>query len=142
MKWNNYTVSYLFLTTPMKRTERWRPWHFIAASSCIFRRNTLVEEDWKYIIISTVGNYRPGWKLDTIWCERHYETMVFIWQKRWEYIDIDVSKQIYDMPLFWIEITLKNESYVDNEANDMHETNVEYVMNNFEECYVRWMEEN
>ena len=125
----------------MKRTERWRPWHFIASNHCIFRRNTLIEEDWKYIIISTVGNYRISWKLEEIWYERHYETMVFIWQRQWEYIDADVSKQIYDMPLFWIEITSENESYVDNKANDMHETNVEYIINNFEECYTRWMQQ-
>ncbi len=52
------------------------PGHFIAAESCGFHLCTVIGG----YLVSTVGDYRPMGpytKLDTIGCDRFFETMVF-----------------------------------------------------------------
>lgn len=64
----------------IKPEWKWRglPGHFIAVKDCIFR---LCTDIGKYRI-STVGGYYPDGqgegKMQTIGCDRHYETYVFL----------------------------------------------------------------
>jgi hypothetical protein len=44
----------------MTRTEYPHPGHFIASSKCQFRRCTFVGDDSGGVIVSTVGEYKPG----------------------------------------------------------------------------------
>src|SRR4030065_2924295 len=78
-----------------KRTERGWPGHFICAPGCMFRRNTLLENGEKRIIVSTVGCYYYNDKLTNIGAnDRYYETMAFKAEKEGPYFDADVSKKI------------------------------------------------
>ena len=103
----------------LMHTERGWGGHFIGGSSCLFRRNTLLEYKDKKWVVSTVGNFISSKKeLSQIGLNRYYETMAFesdIEDKK--YHDADVSKQItFDSE--W-SINFKD---MDNEANVMHET--------------------
>lgn len=88
--------------TKIKITERGWAGHFVASSSCGFRRNTLIEYGNKRWIVSTVGNYRPflskGAELDKrereIGINRFYETMAFEAMKKGVYWEIRVEKEI------------------------------------------------
>lgn len=109
----------------VKRTERGWAGHFIAANSCLFRRNTLLELGRKRIVVSTVGGMRNAdGGLETIGAGgRFYETMAFAAHKSGPYWEANVTKQLS----FESEWSICAESSrllplgVDNDANDMHE---------------------
>lgn len=109
----------------VKRTEQGWAGHFIAAQSCLFRRNTLLELDEERLIISTVGNYQPrSGPIQEIGAGRYYETMIFWAESRGGYWEADVNKgelDIVDTKFSIRQIT--NES--DQLANNMHEWNVD-----------------
>lgn len=112
----------------VKRTERGWPAHYICASQCLFRRNTLLEFKEIKIIVSTVGNYRMdsgNGKLAQIGLDRYFETMAFHADyEDHRYYDADVSNQIsFDSP--W-SIGIQD---ADDLANDMHETVVDEISN-------------
>lgn len=118
-------------TKTIKRTERGWAGHFICASRCLFRRNTLLEYDNIAVVVSTVGVmmdiHAPGWPnentFDTIGHNRYYETMVFHTNKKDKrYQDIDVTKQV-PFTSNWAIDHLD----ADDEANTMHETVVEEI---------------
>lgn len=98
----------------------YRGWagHYIAADSCLFRLNSLLQYKGKCIVVSTVGNHRSNGKLDTIDYNRYYETMVFYSEDNDElYHDADVTKGISLKGKWNIDYF---DSNTDNEANDMH----------------------
>lgn len=122
----------------VKRTEQGWVDHFIATDSRHFRRNTLLEyKDLKWVV-STVGGYDSAIfrlvvyvycideHIDTIGCERGYETMVFEATYQNGYLDADITKQIetsQDWGIWgriWEEV-MENHPKPDNAANDMHE---------------------
>jgi hypothetical protein len=112
----------------VKRTERGWPGHFICANSCLFRRNTLLEKGDVRIVVSTVGAYRCGEKIESIGLgdeikNRYYETMAFY--AKWEdpYWETDVSAPVYfDSPWAISARTPKElPKNVDNMADQMHE---------------------
>ena len=103
------------------RTERGWCGHLIVGNSCKFRRNTLLDNGIKKIVVSTVGAYvsplYPN-EFTEIGHNRYYETMVFEATLQGKYWDADVCKEIkFDSK--WQVSTLNNNS--DNEANEMHE---------------------
>ena len=112
----------------VKRTERGWAGHFIAGRYCLFRRNTLLEYNDKKWIVSTVGNYCPGFQNepDTVGLDRWYETMVFEAEMQNGYIDIVVEKTIEtdnDWGIWgetWQQV-METYKTPDNAANDMHE---------------------
>lgn len=117
----------------VKRTERGWAGHFIAANSCRFRRNTLLEyKDLKWVV-STVGCYYIGGHIETIGRERWYETMVFEATYQNGYLDADVAKQIEISQAWgiwgrtWEEVE-ENYPTPDNAANDMHERIVDEMI--------------
>ena len=114
----------------VKRTERGWAGHFIAASQCHFRRNTLLECGDVKIVVSTVGAYYNNkGKLEEIGLDRHYETMAFhVDPDSRDYKDVDVQRQIW----FESHCALKwhKNGYIDNEANDMHEAVVKEISDN------------
>lgn len=108
------------------RTERGWGAHFIGASRCGFRRNTLLEcvETSCRIIISTVGNYRYlSGDCSSIGFNRYYETMAFYAEFEGEYIEADVSREIPFNSKWFIgqDEYVANKGSIDNKANDMHE---------------------
>ena len=118
-----------------KITERGWPGHFIAASSCVFRRNTLIEYKDTRIVVSTVGDCRvtmPGEnhpKTETIGYNRYYETMAFHAEFSGHYWDAEVSREIQVN-----SNTAIPELYhgVDNDANEMHEAAVKEIAEKLE----------
>lgn len=107
-----------------KRTERGWAGHFICALSCMFRRNTLLENGDEKIVVSTVGGYRYNDKLETIGAGgRYYETMAFKAKKEGPYFEADVSEQLsFDSE--WAICAESPEELpddVDNQADQMHE---------------------
>lgn len=105
-------------------TERGWAGHFIAANSCYFRRNTLIEYGDQRIVVSTVGNCVFHNEIIEIGAERFYETMAFNAQFDGTYWDANVSEEVpFESP--W-SINAKKASQlpkdVDNVANDMHDT--------------------
>ena len=110
----------------VKRTERGWAGHFICSHRCIFRRNTLLEYEGEFIVVSTVGRMvveRAGnFAIDTVGRDRYYETMAFYSDTSdLKFHDIDVERQIH-LDCDW---TLKEID--DNKANDMHEKAVDWV---------------
>ncbi len=127
----------------IKRVERGWPGHFICASKCIFRRNTLLTSRKRHLIVSTVGNMQQKDEvIDTIGPNRYYETMCFVGKKDGPYIDINVTKEFHSFPdtVKW-SINAKNAKSlpddVDNQANDMHEAFVKWVTENFDFAYTK-----
>lgn len=116
--------------TDVKITERGWAGHFICAERCRFRRNTLIEYGDKQWVVSTVGCMVINNKVEPIGHRRWFETMAFVGKKEGEYIDADVSNQIYfdaDWGIFgdsWEEV-IEEYPFVDNIANKMHEQVVE-----------------
>lgn len=122
MKQNSTTNS----EDMVKRTERGWAGHFICSDRCNFRRNTLLEYEGKFIVVSTVGRMvveRAGnFAIDTVGHDRYYETMAFYSDTSdLKFHDIDVERQIY-LDCDW---TLNEID--DNKANDMHEKAVDWV---------------
>lgn len=118
----------------LKITERGWPGHFIAAESCLFRRNTLIEYGRYKVIVSTVGEYINPLtrKMDAIGHERWYETMAFVGGEYNGYIDADAGKAVkftsecgmYARDID--ELALKY-GLVDNAANRMHDNVVKEI---------------
>lgn len=108
----------------VKRTERGWAGHFICAQQCLFRRNTLLQQGNRRIVVSTVGAMWIKGKLETIGSGgRYYETMAFKAKKEGPYWDIDVSKQLSFESEWAICATSprKLPQDVDNKADQMHE---------------------
>lgn len=108
----------------VKRTERGWAGHFICSYRCQFRRNTLLEYEGVFIVVSTVGRmeYTGDPMLDTVGRDSYYETMAFYSDTSdLKFHDIDVERQIH-LDCDW---TLNEID--DNKANDMHEKAVDWV---------------
>lgn len=109
----------------VKRIERGWAGHFICASVCEFRRNTLLEYGDKKWVVSTVGRMvttNPETRkqeFTTIGLNRYYETMAFVGtQDELGYIDADVSQMI-EFDSNWAIGDIEPDS--EQRANDMHE---------------------
>ena len=105
------------------RTERGWGGHFICAHDCLFRRNTLLVNGRRKIVVSTVGNMSRNRKLETIGYNRYYETMAFVAHKEGAYWEADVSKEL-SFESDWAicaESAEKLPEDVDNVADRMHE---------------------
>lgn len=116
----------------IKITERGWAGHFCGSGSCGYRRNTLVENGRKKIVVSTVGNYQPHGKINkkdkfenTIGCDRYYETMVFEAKKRGVYWEADVMKEV-NFKSNWALDELEEET--DLKADKMHEKVVKEII--------------
>lgn len=130
----------------MSLTRQERGWggHFIGAANCRFRRNTLVSDGERHVVISTVGGYCPSsdprGAPQTIGIARHYETMAFVGHQEGAYIEADVGRQVHLVDEDWsIEMAHPLSSPlnadVDIRADAMHEANVLWVMRHFEDCF-------
>jgi hypothetical protein len=97
------------------RTERGWGGHFISASRCRFRRNTLLECGDKRIVVSTVGAMDNG---EPLGYNRYYETAAFWAKKNGIYWDANTAKQVH-FKSRWAIATLSETT--DAEANEMHE---------------------
>ena len=120
----------------MKRTERGWAGHFCCSYRCKWHRNTLIEHEGKYLIVSSVGEMLKGFKVqefEEIGLNRYYETMVFVGVQKGPYIDCDVSKQ-RDFDGEW-QICEYPELGIDLKAEENHENAVKYVMDHFDEVY-------
>jgi hypothetical protein len=117
----------------VKRTERGWAGHFICATRCEFRRNTLLEYGNKKWIISTVGrlvSVNPKTmkeEFTKIGLNRYYETMAFeaAYPDEFGYVDADVSKPI-EFDSKWAIGDIEADS--ETRANDMHEAVVLELM--------------
>jgi hypothetical protein len=99
----------------VKRTERGWGGHFISATRCRFRRNTLLECGEKRIVVSTVGAWDNG---EPIGYNSYYETKAFHAHNDGIYWDANTSKEVH-FKSKWHVTTLSETS--DAEANAMHE---------------------
>ena len=108
-------------------TERGWPGHFIGASGCVFRRNTLVTcSDVRQVVVSTVGNYRgTSGQAEEIGYNRYYETYTFAAHRDGVYIEADVRHQLYDFTRN--HGTQVPGNFDDNAANITHDTVVAEV---------------
>lgn len=87
--------------TAVVRTERCWPGHFICATKCGLRRNTLLQCGDVAIVVSTVGAMRdrPGSDIGEIGYHRACETMAFHAHQNGPYLDADVLRQVaFDAP--------------------------------------------
>ena len=101
----------------VKRTERGWAGHFVCASRCLFRRNTLLECGDVRLVISTVGMMKGYVRFEQIGLDRHYETMAFHAERYQErYWDADVQREVQFVSPWAIA-----EVDADDRANDMHE---------------------
>ena len=109
----------------IKRTERGWAGHFICSDSCLFRRNTLLENGSKKIVVSTVGGYRREDSLETIGAGgRYYETMAFKAKKDGGYLEADVQEEL-SFESEWAICADSVEDLpddIDIRADKMHET--------------------
>ena len=118
--------------TPVRRTERGWPGHFILGDECDFRRNTLLERGDTRIVVSTVGQLKPSrrsteTRYQQVGSGRYYETMAFHAMLNCPYHDADVCR----------EISFRAPSAIDapgqdNEANAMHDLAVQEVQSRLE----------
>jgi hypothetical protein len=110
----------------MKITTTERGWigHFCGGHDCRFRRNTLVSYGKIHIVVSTVGQYRPGntGSPITVGLDRYYETMIFHAERILElYWDADVTKEISVKGKWTVS---HKEDTADGEADAMHNASV------------------
>lgn len=112
----------------VSRTERGWAGHYICSPFCLFRRNTLLEKDGVFVVVSTVGNLYIDNKIELIGGNAFYETMAFYSRKDdIRFHDADMHRPVsFKAP--W-KIYEKN---ADDRANDMHETVVTELMNKME----------
>lgn len=108
----------------VKRTERGWAGHFICGHYCRFRRNTLLENDSRGIVVSTVGAMFTKDRLETVGAfGRYYETMAFEAKSEPPYTEANVNEQLsFDSP--WsicAEHPDELSPGVDNDADAMHE---------------------
>jgi hypothetical protein len=91
------------------------------------------------IVVSTVGNQRDARDVvpDTIGPGRHYETMAFLADMDDPYRDADVQGEVYLDCEWSICADSVNEvaKFVDNDADDMHEKAVRWVMKHFDSAH-------
>lgn len=113
----------------IKRIERGWGGHFIGATDCLFRRNTLLEYGDVRIVISTIGLYLPSSAKEKREFQeigaygRMFETMAFHARREQNrYWDADVSRQIS----FESEWAI-NHADADDEANIMHDRVVDEI---------------
>lgn len=91
----------------MKRIERGWAGHFCMGVECIWRRNTLIEDKGRYIVVSSVGALpvrdKNGnrTKFREIGFKRYYETMIFVGHEDGILIEADVTKQRYIEGMDW-----------------------------------------
>jgi len=110
----------------MKITERGWGGHFIRAQWCLFRRNTLIEHEGRFVVVSTVGNMisEVGETARKIRYDSYYETMVFESDVHDQlYHDADVSREIVDIDSPCSISECKHET--DAQANLMHDAVVD-----------------
>ena len=118
------------MASKVRRVECGWGGHFVCADMCLFRRNTHLEKDGFWVVVSTVGNmYTPNSaKASEIGVGRFYETMVFLSDvDDNEYHDADVRKQIPTKGAWLISKPDR-----DNEANEMHEAIVAEILEGME----------
>ena len=117
----------------VKRTERGWAGHFIAASQCYFRRNTLLECEEVKVVVSTIGAYHNSRdEYEQVGLNRDYETMAFyVDPATGAYNDVDVERQIYFESPWALEIK-KGDKFPDLKANEMHETVVQELTEKLE----------
>jgi hypothetical protein len=111
----------------MEITYRGWPGHYCRADSCIFRLNTLVEHNNKFIVISTSGNMRINNIMEMVSPshQAHYETFIFYSHDQDPvYHDADPSRQIHLPPPFQPYILGKDN---DLQANENHYSAVQIV---------------
>lgn len=104
----------------------------------MFRRNTLVSDAGRHIVVSTVGALRGvGGAMESVGHERWYETMAFVGVSDGPYIDADVSAQVEigTRTGIYARVAVDLPPGVDNDANDMHELAVAWVVENFDTAY-------
>ena len=98
----------------VKVTYRGWPAHFICGDRCVFHLNTLLEYNKTKIVVSTVGLMKDPEEVrkvlkqpdnepySEIGLNRYFETMAFHAEKRREFWDADVSKEIsFDSQWAW-----------------------------------------
>jgi len=127
----------------MKLTVKERGWpgHLIVAARCRYRRNTLISDGTRHIIVSSVGNFWPTDDRgpDRVDRQRWYQTRVFVGHREGPYIEADVEKEVC-LPDN-IEQGIYGESVddlpedVDNIADEIHDNIVLYVKQNFDDLY-------
>ncbi len=103
------------------RVERGWTAHFICGHRCQFRRNTLITQERKRIVISTIGMLRDNGngKIETVGNNRYYETMAFKARYEAPYWEANTSKQVsFESKWSLNEKVFKS----DMVANEMHET--------------------
>lgn len=119
----------------MKIKERGWAGHYILSHNCNFRRNTLIVDKDIKVVVSTVGNlvtpYNEKFEVDfnnrktsKLGSDHYFETLVG-YSKNDEFDDMDVTNLI-SIPLN----TRLYEPWVELEADEMHETIVEYIKQN------------
>ena len=132
----------------MSITTKERGWagHFILAERCRFRRNTLVSDGNRHIVVSTVGacppqaiTSQPDAKMYAIGAfGRVFETMAFVAEMQDGYLDADVMQTVHGVRAPW-SISLDDLTVIpkgiDNDANDMHDAYVADVVANFDALY-------
>lgn len=119
------------LLKEVSRVERGWGGHFICASRCQFRRNTLLSYKDIKIVVSTVGLMEVNGKFEQIGLNRYYETMAFHANANdTRYYDADVSREIsFESP--WAISKLD----ADDKANIMHENVVNEISKKLKDGY-------
>ena len=118
--------------TTVKRYERGCTGQPCCADYYRFRRNTLLEKNGVYVVVSTVGNMRShGDALPTpAGVGHYYETMAFMSDTEdARYHDADCSKELPTLYNCFIA-----GADLDNEANCMHEAAVSNMMDRMDSC--------
>jgi len=114
-----------------RRVERGWPGHFICASRCAFRRNTLVELGDSKVVVSTVGSMRGSdGEIEKIGLGSYYETKAFIAMlELGMYWDADVTEEI---DINSAQTLREASTGSDALANNMHEDAVTEIAERME----------